>query len=162
MRRKPVSRDEVRFNGWRITTMPVDSVSEPKQRWGQRSRSPPLWAPLLRALNRKRRGPESIQAPRPYHDSAFSCRVCDRQFYQVYGGSGSFHGGSGRYCSDLCAAAARTRGRATWAAKMVAARSAARAAARADRRCRHCGEPIAAQRSTRFYCSDHCRITAHR
>jgi hypothetical protein len=28
MRRKPVTRDEIRFNGSRITTLPIDSVRE--------------------------------------------------------------------------------------------------------------------------------------
>jgi hypothetical protein len=66
MRRKPVSRDEVRFNGWRITTMPVDSVSEAD------GPIPHLWAPLLRVLNGQRRGAEPIRVPRPYYFVAFS------------------------------------------------------------------------------------------
>ena len=31
MRRRPVSRDEIRFNGSRITTLPVDSVKVPRR-----------------------------------------------------------------------------------------------------------------------------------
>lgn len=49
MRRKPVTRDEIRFNGSRITTLPIDTVRE-----GEYHPEPikALWAPLLRSLNR--------------------------------------------------------------------------------------------------------------
>ena len=176
MRRKPVSRDEIRFDGRRITTLPIDSVSEGEEGWGRRKPIAPLWVPLLRALNRKRRAdwiadterrtaaasvgirgfkePEPIHAPHP-HRIPCTCRRCGREFYRT-------HRGSDRYCSDVCAAASRARGRAAWRTKMVAARSQARAEARTGRTCLHCGEPIEARRSTRQYCNATCRIAAHR
>jgi hypothetical protein len=33
-----------------------------------------------------------------------------------------------------------------------------RAEARADRKCEHCGKPIDAERSTKRFCSDSCRV----
>jgi hypothetical protein len=45
---------------------------------------------------------------------------------------------------------------------MVKDRSEAREGARADRRCAHCNEPIAVQRSTGKVCSMRCRVAAHR
>lgn len=174
MRRKPISRDEIRFDGGRIITLPLDSVSEDE--WGRREPIVRLWTPLLRSLNRKRRAdweagaetraemaklgfsgfkePTPIDAPHPYSFPC-TCHHCGREFYRV-------RWGSGRYCSDVCAAGSRTRTRAAWRARMVAARSEARAEARADRTCLHCGEPIEAQRSTRQYCNDAHRIAAFR
>jgi hypothetical protein len=179
MRRQPVTRDEVRFNGRRITTMPIDSVSEGEERWQRRKPIAPLWAPLLRALNRKRladwkagaerrttvaglgfpvaKEPEPpIHAPHPSNRPPCTCRHCGREFYRTYRDSGR------RYCSDICAAAVRASGRAAWRDRMVAARSQARAEARAERTCLHCGEPIESKRSTRQYCNDAHRIAAYR
>jgi len=50
MRRQPIARDEVRV-GSVILTLPLDSVREDK--WGDLEPIPNLWAPLVRALNRK-------------------------------------------------------------------------------------------------------------
>ena len=47
-------------------------------------------------------------------------------------------------------------------AGFIKARSKARARARAGRRCSVCREPIAAERSTKRYCSGKCRVYAHR
>lgn len=173
MRQRPISRDEVRFDGSRITTMPLDSVSE-----GEWRREPiaHLWAPLLRTLNHKLRAdweagieqraaaesagtrgfkkPEPIHVPRPYQFPC-TCRHCGREFYRI-------NRGNSRYCSDVCATASRAEARTAWATRMVAARSQARAEARADLHCLHCGKSIEAQRSTRRYCNDSCRIVAHR
>ncbi len=43
-----------------------------------------------------------------------------------------------------------------------AARTAQRAATREGRQCAHCGVPIEAARSTRRFCSNVCRVKAHR
>jgi hypothetical protein len=169
MRRKPVTRDEIRFNGSRITTLPSDSVREGEY---HPEAIKALWEPLLRELNRVQqekwdsnlgvrknlvgagwRGgfkkPEPITCPRPDHYyGTCTCQHCGGEFWRVRG-SGHL------YSSDKCVELARR-------SRMVAARSEARAAARAGRTCQHCGKPIEAQRSTRRYCSDHCRVTAHR
>src|SRR5262249_54413943 len=57
MRRKPVTRSEIRFDGECITTLPVDAVREEMRKNVYGTFSPSfepirkLWAPLLRALN---------------------------------------------------------------------------------------------------------------
>jgi hypothetical protein len=172
MRRKPVTRDEVRFGGRRILTLPADAVREDAS--GRLGPVPKLWAPLLRSLNRKQalawpthrkrlraagivvpeKPPAPILCPRPYR-SPLQCRRCGREFYR-----------SGRvvvrYCSDSCAEAVTQQRKAAANAARVKAQSQARALARADRRCGHCGEPLSAQRSTQRYCSTRCRVAAHR
>jgi predicted nucleic acid-binding Zn ribbon protein len=170
MRRKPITRDEIRFNGSRITTLPIDSVRG--NRRDDFDPIPRLWAPLLplldrevrqawdrhkwvhdlseRVFGRKKQPPPPVTIPQPYQArwGPCTCRQCGAEFYRV-------KGGSERYCSDRCANAVRS-------AKMVAERSEARAAARAGRTCINCGKPIEAQRSTRHTCSDRCRVAAHR
>ena len=137
MRRKPVQRHEVRFDGSRITTLPADSL-----RQGEYAREPipRLWAPLLRQLKAKE--------PWPYSRGKCRCRHCGSQFYRV-------PGSGGHYCSDQCATVVRN-------AAFVKARSEARAKARADRKCAQCGEPIEARRSTMRFCSIRCRVVSHR
>jgi hypothetical protein len=173
MRRKPVTRGEVRFGNQRILTLPADAVREDE--WGHLAPVPKLWEPLLRSLNRKQaRGwpthrerlraagivmpekpPPPIDCPRPYRYGLLQCHRCGREFYRV-----------GRvvvrYCSDSCAEAAAKQRKAAANAARVKAQSQARAAARADRRCGYCGEPLSALRSTQRYCSTRCRVAAHR
>jgi hypothetical protein len=146
MRSKPVTRDEIRFNGSRITTLPVNSVREGE---GHLEAIESLWAPLLHELNREHKAPKPITCPRPDdYGGTCSCRRCGCEFWRVYRGSRL-------YCSDKCAGLARQ-------SKMLAARSEARAKARAGRTCLHCGKPIEAQRSTRQYCNNAHRIAAYR
>jgi hypothetical protein len=129
-----------------------------------------LWAPLLRSLSqwrgrddaqwaqffnavgppRKPQTPEPVRLPDRYvwsEPTLCCCQSCGCEFYRV--------GGSGRYCSDLCAEA-------SWRASRAVRAKAARAAGRADSRCAHCNEPITAQRSDSKFCSMRCRVAAHR
>jgi len=69
MRRKPVTRSEIRFDGSRIATLPVDAVRvdvpDKDLPWNEYVVPiPRLWVPLLRALNRigKHRHEEREQA----------------------------------------------------------------------------------------------------
>jgi endogenous inhibitor of DNA gyrase (YacG/DUF329 family) len=140
MRRKPVSRDEVRFNGSTITTAPMDAVGP--YSW----RNPteifePLWEPLVDALG-------TWMPPRFELVEAEPCRQCGRKFWRNCRSNGF-------YCSDRCAAIARR-------AKYATTQGAARAAARSGRRCERCGEPIEAERSTKRFCSVRCRVAAFR
>jgi hypothetical protein len=66
-----------------------------------------------------------------------------------------------KYCSNRCAYQARDK---AIVARVVAKRSAARAEARADRQCAYapCDNLIDAERSTRRFCSDRCRVAHHR
>jgi hypothetical protein len=52
MRTKPIQRDEIRFDGWNITTMPADSVRKQPDSIFLVEPIPELWVPLLRSLNR--------------------------------------------------------------------------------------------------------------
>jgi endogenous inhibitor of DNA gyrase (YacG/DUF329 family) len=140
MRRKPVSRDEVRFNGRTITTAPADVVGPFSWR-NPTEIFEPLWEPLVDALG-------TPMPPRFELVEGEPCRQCGRKFWRNYRSSGF-------YCSDRCAAIARR-------AKYAAAQGAARAAARRGRRCEGCGEPIEAARSTKRFCSTRCRVAAHR
>jgi hypothetical protein len=192
MRRKPVTRSEVRFDGSRIWTLPADAVRVEKDDdlpWREDIVPiPKLWAPLLGALNRagKRRHEEreqaianmSIEDRALYANLRISTkptswepiRLPDRYIYAqprlctCQHCNREFYRVSlnGRYCSDDCAKASWRDGRAGSVAAMVKARSEARAAARADRRCAHCNEPIKAQRSTNKFCSVRCRVATHR
>ncbi len=139
MRRKPVSRDEVHFNGRTITTAPVDAVRGTEYRWGNPIMR--LWAPLLRELVGSQLG-SFVVGP--------DCRQCGWRFWRHDRSSGVF-------CSDHCAALARR-------AKYAATQGAARAAARVGRKCENetCGKPLKAARSTMRYCSVRCRVAAFR
>ena len=167
MRHKPVSRDEVRFNGRDITTLPTDSVRAGK--YGLEA-IPRLWAPLLRSLKRAQAAqnkrwaeqgipvgkPNPPRAPEPHwHAVVYRCQQCRRKFYRA-------PHASGRWCSDVCATKAEKQRRAVGIAAVVKARSKERAEARAGRKCETCGEPIKAKRSTMRYCSVRCRVAAHR
>jgi hypothetical protein len=140
MRTKPVTRDEVRFNGRRITTLPADSVRG-KFAGPAIGR---LWAPLLRSLNRQRpKGTPPIELPHTGVGGAVSCLHCKRKFFHVRTAS--------LYCSDLCARRERLQAIA-WK----------RAEARAGRKCAHCGDLLDSRRSTMRFCSARCRVAAHR
>lgn len=74
-----------------------------------------------------------------------------------------------RVCSNHCEAERRAALKRQWqrdhpapSALAHAARTEKRAAAREGRQCAQCGEPITAARSTRRFCSDRCRVKAHR
>lgn len=177
MRTKPIHRDEIRFNGGRITTLPIDSVRESKSSF----RPEPikrLWAPLLRSLNRARRKtwekykkdwdqqrgeamkqgvwgfkeprpPEPVRYPYPaIYGSHQECRHCGREFLRV-------HWSGHAFCSDRCASRARSTAQSR-------AKSSARARKRAEQKCLRCGAPLKAQRSTMRFCSTRCRVAAHR
>ncbi len=173
MRRNPVTRCEIRFNGRYISTLPVDAVR--KEDFGRIVPILELWAPLLRELTQWRRGddaqwalffnaigpprkpqtPEPVRLPDRYvwpEPRLCSCRRCGREFYRL--------GGSGRFCSDVCA---ETFWRANLAVRNTAIAE-ARAAARAGRYCANpdCNKPLTAQRSTMKFCSERCRAAAHR
>jgi len=53
MRRKPVTRSEIRFNGRYISALPVDAVR--KEDLGRIVPILELWAPLLRSLSQWQR-----------------------------------------------------------------------------------------------------------
>ncbi len=148
MRRKPVTRSEIRLNGQRISTLPADAVR--KDADGYIVPIAKLWAPLLRSLSEG-------HMPERYYFLQLKLRTCQRCGHEFYGVSLN-----GRYCSDTCAKASWREGRAVSIAAMVKARSEARAAARTDRRCARCNELITAQRSTGKFCSVRCRVAAHR
>jgi endogenous inhibitor of DNA gyrase (YacG/DUF329 family) len=180
MRRKPVTREEIYFDGKHIVTLPTDAVEKD----GFTARPiRKLWIPLLRALNQKQRRswrrdepvrrafvedalkariilkrqrpPPPVQCPEPYSIWTSDCPQCGKTFHRVYRATV-------RYCSNACAAAALRSGRAAANAVRVKARSEARAAARAARQCARCGTPLTAQRSTMKFCSPRCRIAGHR
>jgi endogenous inhibitor of DNA gyrase (YacG/DUF329 family) len=149
VRRKPVTRDEVRIrilDGQRISTMPADSVHK-AQLWSSPEPIDKLWKPLLRQLG-------NAKLPE-YGFRLRECWQCERQFYTT-----RFY--FGHYCSDRCQSLAYAPARAAQRAAMVKAKSKARAAARADRECETCGKPIEAKRSTMRFCSVKCRVAAHR
>lgn len=174
-RTKPVRREEIRFDGKAILTLPVNSVRESKTFWrGEPIRA--LWKPLYEKLRRQMLDAWERDAPRrqfvaaagfgkpskeppelhyPYPHRERSCRGCGRAFFSVR------HAYSA-YCSDVCASKARHAQLAHSNAIRVKARSEARAAARADRTCAQCGAPLIAARSTLRYCSARCRAAAHR
>ena len=177
MRRKPVRRDEVRFDGRRITTLPIDTVLE--NDWGRFvpiargcgsrccARSTGLGSGtgtgMPRRVSRRARPASGVSSSHarslPQHPyrvfGPCTCRHCGAGFYRA-GHSNS------RHCSDECALESARAGRSRVNATMVRERSEARAAARAGLVCIICGEPIEAARSTRRTCSDRCRTVAHR
>jgi hypothetical protein len=181
MRRKPLTRNDVRIEGINFVAVPVDAYQPQKPvkksgRWRVPAFPSPiesLWKPLIEELEAESarigelRGkpitweiPQALDQPR----TRGTCRHCGRPFFRLSRISirhvGSANGQvfaieklylpQGQYCSNHCATKARTAGR-------TAARAAARAA-----RCDHCGEPMKAERSSKRYCSERCRVAAHR
>ena len=167
MRKKPITRDQVRVHHYEVWTLPYGSFHGRHHRDRAKALRPieRLWKPLLDQLHRQERewwnsGP----ATKPelwgefkscvsvaYPSVPSTCRHCGRRFFHGYRRRS-------KWCSDLCAEQARApRGAAT-----IKARSQARAKARAGRTCETCGEPIGAQRSTKQYCSVGCRVAALR
>jgi ribosomal protein S14 len=177
MRRKSITRNEVRIRGFEIQTMPEDSVRSRKWTW----RVEPierLWKPLVAELTReweadaprrqahreelrrvvpmlKLGADEPPRMPYPTTGFATRCRHCERRFYRS-------RRSLSRYCTDACAKAAAAALRAPRIAEMIKAKSEARANARADRKCWRCGDPIAALRGTKKFCSTKCRMGYHR
>jgi hypothetical protein len=160
MRKRPITRDEVRVDYYQVRTLPMGSFHrDTKQPIVQ------LWQPLLDQLRQQEvEWWESGPAAKPElwgefkssviivtPDTQASCHYCGRRFY-------CHHRYQGKWCSDKCARKAR----APRIAAAVKARSQARAKARAGRRCKICGKPLAAQRSTARFCSVRCRVSAHR
>jgi hypothetical protein len=91
--------------------------------------------------------------------------------YSCYHCGAGYLGPRGRVyvCSDHCGRDRRKTRKRKWrqdnpllSQQINAARTARRAEARASRVCEHCGVPISADRSTRRFCSDICRVRAHR
>jgi hypothetical protein len=160
MRKRPITRDEVRVQHFMVRTLPGGSfhrdTGQPIAR---------LWQPLLDQLRQQERewwesGPVTkpelwgefkshVVVATP--DTQATCHHCGRRFYYHYRYRS-------KWCSDTCAQAAQ----APRIAAAVKARSQARAKARAGRRCKTCGKPIKAQRATKQYCSVRCRVTALR
>jgi hypothetical protein len=160
MRKRPITRDEVRVQHYAVRTLPGGSfhrdTGQPIAR---------LWQPLLNSLRQQEREWwESGPATKPElwgefkslvavatPDTQATCRHCGRRFYH-------HHRHWSKWCSDLCVQKAR----APRIVAAVKARSQARAKVRAGRRCETCGKPIKAQRATKQYCSVRCRVTALR
>jgi hypothetical protein len=160
MRKRPITRDEVRVDHYRVRTLPIGSFHE-KQPIAR------LWQPLLDRLQQEEmKWWESGPATKPElwgefgesrvtiatPDTQASCHHCGRRFYH-------HHRHPSKWCSNLCAREARAPG----IAAMVKASSQARAKARAGRRCRECKKPIKdASRASKQYCSVRCRVAAFR
>ena len=152
MRRKPVSRNEVRFDPWRqsITTLPIGSVTRNRQ--GEPEPIRTLWAPLLRQLTRENHKP--VECPQAAIRGIAFCQHCSGRFYRT-------EDYRGFYCSDRCESLANAPRRAARIAAFVKARSEERADNR-ETNCEHCGKPIEAKRSTMRFCSVKCRVAVHR
>jgi hypothetical protein len=159
MRKKPITRDEVRVDHFAVWTLPSGSFHRDT---GQPVAQ--LWQPLLDQLRQQEREWwDSGPAAKPelwgafesrvevaYPSAQATCHQCGRRFYCPRNGS--------KWCSDLCVREAR----APRLAAVVKAKSKARAEARAGGTCKTCGEPIKAQRATKQYCSVGCRVAALR
>lgn len=189
MRVEPVRRDEVRLNGAAIATLPADAcrrrqfweVYPPKAWW---EAIPELFAPLVEELRLQheaeqakreaeraanpalaemadamrgallsmgigQRSPSRLpRMPRPVGMDSRYCHHCGREFFNA----AYVHGSC---CSDICMRARTRRRKAERLAEL-------RREARDDRLCEHCGDPLEAARSTRRFCSDVCRVKAHR
>jgi hypothetical protein len=181
MRTEPVRREEVRIDGYAIATLPADACRRcPHLYWWETyyEAIPELFAPLveelrqaqqaalagldpavaarwaainagLRDLGIGRMSPSRApRMPDPMGRFPRHCRHCGRAFFN----GRRIHG---RCCSDACVAARTRRLKIARVAKL-------RQRARQGRTCEHCGAPIAAARSTRRFCSDICRVRAHR
>ena len=161
MRKRPITRDEVRVDHYQVRTLPTGSFHRDTKQPIAR-----LWQPLLDQLRQQEvEWWESGPAAKPELWGEFaesrvrvvsperqaSCRHCGRRFYchRPY---------QSKWCSDKCARKAR----APRIAATVKVRSQARAKARAGLKCETCGKPVKAQRATRQYCSVRCRVSAHR
>lgn len=175
MRTKPVTRDEIRLERYvpRILTAPTDAM-QPGACGYYRYPIPKLWAPLLRSLQRtenrehpklverwlaaglpvSKREPRKVAAPQCAYWPV-TCQRCDRQFFYAL-----HH--KGKWCSDVCAEAAEKERRSASNAKMIKARSVERFEARSGRRCACCGALMEVGRSTKKFCSTHCRVKAAR
>jgi hypothetical protein len=178
-RTKPVTRDEIRFRYWKLEAMPADAFHEREGEWRtEMVPIPELWRPLLRKLKREHKayieGPwkelvahyESVGvgAGKPwdppslpkyvYESDERACHHCFKDFYRI--------GSHGRYCSDICAKEAARPARQRRIEKQTRIKTQKRAATRAGRECLTCGVPMEAARATKRYCSDRCRVAAHR
>ena len=180
MRKKLVTRDEVRLDhNFHFCAVPANAF-RPGKRWPtEREPIPALWKPLLRQIAREQKayiegplaemraywqqlgiggdGPLPEPPTLPHVDlwRKTSCRHCGRGFYRI----GKY---LGHVCSEVCARKAALPGLKRKIARQTAARSKKRAEARAGRSCLVCGEPMEAKRSTKRYCSERCRVAAHR
>jgi endogenous inhibitor of DNA gyrase (YacG/DUF329 family) len=165
---KPLTRDDVRLGGLKISAAPAYAVREDED--GQPQPIAWLFASLLRSLNQERRerwkslrerlpkleGWPPIALPVFGLTSRRTCPQCGAAFYNTLAGP------NGKLCSGRCVTAARRAANAV----IVEKRAARRAAARSNLHCEApgCGKRFAdeARRSTRRYCSDRCRIAAYR
>jgi ferredoxin len=182
-RREPVQRSEVRAVfywwsgqiGWDIQTMPAGTyrLDSAQQRWEHITE---LWQPLLdelvadyytRVRQRNRSLPNlavvrvdfRIERAREY-----TCVECGSIFLAQ---QMLVH--SWLVCSDACAqrhyktdANTRYYRRRTQGALFNVARTQRRALARANRHCEQCNKLMKPERRTKRYCSNACRLAAHR
>jgi hypothetical protein len=108
--------------------------------------------------------------PLPKWRQNYVLQKCGRALYDDSGRWDGISRCTNRFiCSSACrqpsCRACREQGDRERKARFIEKRSRARANARYARppvACAVCGEPIAAERSTRRYCSDKCRQRAHR
>jgi hypothetical protein len=96
----------------------------------------------------------------------YICQHCGRGYVGIQPGQG---GHRICVCSNRCERERRIAQQRQWREKHLpeyrlvnAARTARRAEARSGRVCEYCKAPIEAARSTRRFCSDVCRVRAHR
>jgi hypothetical protein len=167
MRRKPVTRDEIRLSErGTILTIPADSVRFSARRLGDRYIPiDRLWNPLFEALQKEQDDIYAFHKSGPFRSWPFERRIIHwPRIWSIsikktckHCGRGFFNSGRWRsyHCSDKCVRAARR-------APVVKARSEERAAERAGLKCQTCGTKLAAKRSTAKFCSVRCRVAAHR
>lgn len=114
--------------------------------------------------------PRQLVLPKPefptWRMREYLCEVCGCRYL----GHKLSHGKRICVCSNRCERK-RRNSRQRWLREFYgppdyhqvnAARTARRAEARANRVCEHCGVSIEAARSTKRFCSDICRVKAHR
>jgi hypothetical protein len=191
VRRRPVSRDEVRIVGDHVRTMPTDSVRQVKvdDKYSRLEPIERLWNPLIGELTKELADWLASPDGQEWQASRREAKAKNPGQWVMSGLSLTpeppripwprsrprtcrhcarrFYSvlklySVQHYCSDTCIRQANAPARAMTVAAMVNKRSEARAKARAGRTCAACGEPIDAQRATKRYCSTRCRMRGHR
>jgi hypothetical protein len=170
LRGEPVRRDEVSISGRRLETMPIATWRFEERQGQPRGLSytarllvgdAELWHALLDEIGIRVTPEFSVWEAREY-----VCEYCGVRYL------GLKRGGDHRVrvCSNECARRRRNAKQRLWRQQrgpsdyqlINAARASMRAEARAGRSCARCGIPIKAARSTKRFCSDVCRVRAHR
>jgi hypothetical protein len=156
MKQKAITREEVRLNKQgAIATLPKRGCRIRTRKLGRGYvlvtyvAVEKLWRPLLRQLK--------ATLPQPRGNEPLNCVICKKRFFHATpeGHPGYF---SADVCSDKCVVERRS----------MVGRLRRREQANerqmdlSDRTCLHCGEPIQANRNTKRYCSERCRVAAHR